>query len=86
MPSQIPNIAFYCVACGSFDVQIRPKAALNSSSQAWCHPNIGVGHFNPDTDDLEGRCLNCRSNDWDAIESGNDWWNDFREWFAEQPN
>ena len=86
MSLQIPIIAFHCVNCGSFDVQIRPRAPVSKGAQEWHHPNSGVGKFSPDQDDLEGFCLNCNSTDWDAIEEGNDWWDDFREWCSELNN
>jgi hypothetical protein len=82
----IPNIAFYCVDCGSFNLQVRHRRRGSGPAwpfQEWRHPNKGRERFDVDfrKDVLDGLCLDCNSTDWDAIEKGNCWWNEFREWF-----
>jgi len=78
----LPTGAFHCVGCGSFNVRVRHQ--LNADTQRWYHPNKGWDGFSgiPGKDSLESRCGDCGGDDWDFIEEGHDWWNDFREWFS----
>jgi hypothetical protein len=83
----LPTI-IYCVNCRGFNVRVRYRARAGTDEQRWYTPNKGSDSFSGilGKDELEGQCSDCNSTEWDSIKEGNDWWNEFCEWFSGRGN